>query len=162
MNRRWTGLALAVGGVLAATAAVAQPLGVPPGRWWERPKVAQELAVTAEQKAKLEGLAVTHARKMVDLKAAVEKAELELRIVAETEPFDARAARQGFAQVQQARARLEAERFELLVSQREVLSAEQWRKLRDLAREVVERRRSEEGEVEGGKPPRRPPGVRRF
>jgi Spy/CpxP family protein refolding chaperone len=141
--------------LLAATGVVAQPLGVPPGRWWERPQVADQLALTAEQKARLETLSVENARGMIDLKATVEKAEVDLRAAAEAEPFDAAKVRAAFRAVQQARTRLENERFEALLRVREVLSAEQWRHLRELTRDAV-RERAQERRGQGG-PPARPP-----
>lgn len=154
-NRTW---AIAAAALLAAAGAIAQPLGVPPGRWWERPRVAEELALTAEQKARLETLTVENARGMIDLKAAVEKAELDLRAAAEAEPFDAAKVRAAFREVQQARTRLESERFESLLRVREVLNAEQWRRLRELTRDAVRERVQERR----GGPPAGPPRNREF
>jgi Spy/CpxP family protein refolding chaperone len=146
--------------LLATAGAMAQPLGVPPGRWWERPRVADELALTTEQKARLETLTVENARGMIDLKATVEKSELDLRTAAEAEPFDAARVRAAFREVQQARTRLENERFESLLRVREVLNAEQWRRLRELTRDAV-RERVQERRGQGG-PPVRPPRDRQF
>jgi Spy/CpxP family protein refolding chaperone len=147
--------------LLVAAGAVAQPRGVPPGRWWERPRIADELALTAEQKARLETLTVENARGMIDLKAAVEKAELDLRTVAEAEPFDAAKVRAAFREVQQARTRLENERFESLLRVRELLNAEQWRRLRELTREALRERVQERRDGQGGQP-MRPPRERQF
>ncbi len=147
--------------LLAAVGAMAQPLGVPQGRWWERPRFADELALTAEQKARLETLTVENARGMIDLKAAVEKAELDLRAVAEVEPFDAAKVRAAFREVQQARTRLENERFESLLRVREVLNAEQWRRLRELTRDAVRERAQERRGGQGG-PPMGPPRDREY
>lgn len=136
--------------MLWAGAAVGQPLGVPPGRWWERPRVAEELSLQAEQRAKLDQVTLEHARTMIDLKATVDKAEIDLRAVAEAEPLDARAVRTSFAALQQARLRLENERFEMLLKVREVLSGDQWRKLKAMAgrlmEQVRENRRGPEGD----------------
>ena len=152
-------------GLVAATVAAgawSQPLAVPPGQWWARPRVAAALALTPEQQAKLDQVAIDHARRMVDLKAAVDKAELEVRIAAETEPLDARQLRASFAQLQQARMRLETERLELLIGERELLSKEQWQRLRALAREFMEQRRDERRPDEGAPDGRRPKLPRRF
>jgi len=157
-NRTWLIVAAVV---LAAAGAVAQPLGVPQGRWWERPRFADGLMLSAEQKARLETLTVENARGMIDLKATVEKAELDLRTAAEAEPFDAAKVRAAFREVQQARTRLENERFESLLRVREVLNAEQWRRLRELTRDAVRERVQERRGGPGG-PPMGPPGNRRF
>jgi Spy/CpxP family protein refolding chaperone len=135
------------GTMIAAAVTLAQPLGVPPGRWWERPKVAEQLGLTAEQTQQLDALTLDHARTMVDLKGAVEKAEIDLRAAAEAEPLDTALVRQKFAVMQQARMKLESERFDMLLKARQVLSAEQWHKLRDLVRE---RRGQGRGEGMGG------------
>ena len=146
--RTWTKVMAAA--MLWTGAAAAQPLGVPPGRWWERPKVAEELSLQAEQRAKLDSVTLEHARTMIDLKAAVDKAELDLRVMAEGEPFDARAVRASFAALQQARLRLENERFEMLLKVREVLTAGQWARLKAMTSRLMEKvrenRRGPEGE----------------
>jgi Spy/CpxP family protein refolding chaperone len=147
--------------LLVAAGAMAQPLGVPQGRWWERPRFADELALSAEQKTQLETLTVENARGMIDLKAAVEKAELDLRAVAEAEPFDAAKVRAAFREVQQARSRLENERFESLLRVREVLNSEQWRRLRELTRDAVRERVQERRGGPGG-PPMGPPRNREY
>ena len=161
MNSKGVAGVIAGATLLVATGLAAQPLGVPPGRWWERPQVAEQLALTAEQKARLESLSVENARGMIDIKAAVEKAELDLRVVAEAEPFDATKVRAAFRTVQQARTRLENERFEALLRVREVLSADQWRQLRELTRDAVRERVQERRGGQGG-PPARPPREREF
>lgn len=161
MNSKGVAGVIAGATLLVATGLAAQPLGVPPGRWWERPQVAEQLALTAEQKARLEALSVENARGMIDVKGAVEKAELDLRVAAEAEPFDAAKVRAAFRTVQQARTRLENERFEALLRVREVLSAEQWRQLRELTRDAVRERVQERRGGQGG-PPARPPREREF
>jgi len=152
------GLVTLVGGATA----VAQPLSIPPGRWWDRPMVAGAVGLSDEQRAKLETVTVAHARRMVDFKAEVEKAEIELRVASEGDGFDAAGLRQAFARLLQARSRLETERFELLIAQRELLTAAQWEKLRVLARGFAERGR--EGRDDEGAPraPRRQDAPRRF
>ncbi|GBC78853.1 hypothetical protein HRbin09_00062 [bacterium HR09] len=93
---------------------------------------------------------------MIDARAAVQKAEVELRLLAEKEPLDVRKVREAFAALQQARQKLELERFEMLLAVRQTLSAEQWNKLRTVVRERLEERRERR---EGRRPepgPRRP------
>ena len=160
--RRTVAGVVGVGGVLLAVTALAQPLQMPPGRWWSRPQVVEQVGLSPEQKTSLDRVTVEHAKRMVDLKATVEKAEIDVRVAAESEPFDARLLRQAFAQLQQARARLETERFELLVAQRELLTTQQWLKLRALAREVLEQRRDAREPEGAPRAPRRPEGPGRF
>ena len=128
-------VALTLAAAFLAGAVLAQPLAVPPGRWWERPRIAEAVALTSEQKQKLEANALDHARAMIDLKAAVEKAGLDLRAAFDQQPFDAHRPQGSFVALQQARAKLEAERFDMLLRTREVLSAEQWGRLKDFVQE---------------------------
>jgi len=145
---------------LGATWLAAQPMGVPPGRWWERPRVAEQLGLTGEQKTKLDSAALASARIMIDLKAEVEKAELDLKAAADIEPLPAARVREAFKALQQARARLESERFEMLLKVREVLTREQWRKLQELKRDRLRERGGPAGE--GASPePQRPGRLRR-
>jgi Spy/CpxP family protein refolding chaperone len=144
MRTKMTSVLLGGSLVLGATWAAAQPMGVPQGRWWERPRIAEKLALTAEQKARLESIAMTSAKTMIDLKAEVEKAELDLKGAADTEPLAAARIREAFKVLQQARSRLETERFEMLLKDREVLTTEQWHQLQELKRDR-ERQRAEGG-----------------
>ena len=154
MKGRATRWFLGAGLLLAAGVVVAQPMGgpmggapvgrgmgVPMGRWWERPKVIEQLGLSADQTQKLETITLDQARTMVDLKSAVEKAEIELRAASDAEPFNAKRVREAFGVLIQTRTRLETQRFEILLKTREVLTADQWRNLRDLLRE----RRMEKG-----------------
>lgn len=138
MKRTTTRWGVGAAGVLAlaATTAGAQPMGMPPGRWWERPRVVSELGLTADQRRTLDEVALAHAKTMVDLKGEVEKAELDVRVAADAEPFEAQRVRDAFAVLQQKRSRLETERFEMLLKVRQVLSAEQWRKLTQFVSEI--------------------------
>ena len=171
MNRRATRWLLVVGLLLVAGTVAAQqmgapmdppmdrpmdrsmgrPMGVPMGRWWERPKVVEQLGLTAEQTKKLEAITLDQARTMVDFKSTVEKAEIDLRAASDAEPFNAKRVRDAFGVLLQARTKLETQRFEMLLKTREVLTAEQWGKLREFLRERrVERGRG--GPPEGEKP----------
>jgi Spy/CpxP family protein refolding chaperone len=126
----------------------AQSLGVPPGRWWERPRVAEQLVLSPEQRDKLNSETINHSRTLVDLKATVEKAEIDLRVLGEAEPFSGKAAREGFRTLQAARQRLEAERFEMLIKVREILTREQWQKLQAMAAALKQERRERAGDDE--------------
>jgi Spy/CpxP family protein refolding chaperone len=110
--------------------------------------------VTQEQQALLEEATVAHARAMVDLKATVDKAEIDLRVAADRDPLDKAKVRAAFAAMQQARTRLEAERFEMLLRVREVLTREQWEKLKVLTRERIAAEAGEEAPPLPGRPPR--------
>lgn len=149
-------LAFVWGGAIGAQGPGGPPWDVPSGRWWQRAEVAQELGLSAEQKAKLEQLTAERLEAMIDARAAVQKAELELRLLANKDPLDQRKVREAFAALQQARQRLEAERFEMLLGVRQTLTLEQWQKLRTVVRERVQERRQEHRQ--GPRSPRGPAG----
>lgn len=130
------GLAVAAWGVMPASG---EPLGVPPGRFWDRPRVAEVLGLSAEQRQKLDATALEHARAMIDLKAAVDRAELDLRALADEDTIQPGKIRQAFAALQQARSRLESERFDMLLKVRETLTADQWRRLKEIVKRLGER-----------------------
>jgi periplasmic protein CpxP/Spy len=146
MNSRSTCWIVSVGLVLAAGVAAAQQFDVPPGRWWERPLVAGRLGLSPDQVKQLDATTYEFARRMVDLKATVEKAAIDLRAASDAEPFAPDRVRAAFAVLQQARSRLEAERFDMLLKVRELLTPDQWSKLQELARA----RRAQKGD--GGQP----------
>lgn len=157
-------LILAVALMGWATAGLAQSFEIPPGRWWEVPRLVQDLGLTPEQRTALAEASRTHVRNLADLRAEVTKAQVDLQEAAEREPFSAGDVRKAFSVLQAARARLELERFELVISVREILSAEQWRKLQGLVRDRRERLREEGGprpEPEARRPPLRRPAQNR-
>jgi Spy/CpxP family protein refolding chaperone len=164
MRQRVRRLGVFVAAGLAAGSVWAQPLAVPPGRWWDRPRVAEALALTAEQRQSLDSTTLEHLRGMIDLKAKVEKSELDLRAVADAEPFDAKRARSAFATLQQARMNLEMARFEMLLKVREILSPQQWQQLKTFARARRAGRGGERGERSPGEgeAPGPPGGPRRY
>jgi len=155
MNRVAMMIVLGAGLLLAAGPALAQPAGMMPmGRWWERPQVADQLALTPEQRQKIEAITLDGAHTMVDLKGAVQNAEIDLRAASDAEPFQPAKVREAFHVMQQARLKLDTERFEMLLKVRQVLSADQWQKLHELMRERGRARGRKEGE---GRGPRRGP-----
>ena len=141
--------------VIAATCATAVAADfnqLPPGKWWENQRLVERIALSAAQQKEIAGLVYQHALKMIDLKAEVEKAELELKERADRETIDPDDIREAFVGFQASRQRLESERFEMLLSVRQVLDLEQWRELQSLRR-AFERRRPA---LMGNEPRRRP------
>ena len=140
--------------LLAAGGAVSgQELRLPQGRWWENPRLVRQLGLTGEQRERIRSLVYEHAQRMIDLNAEVRHAGLELERRVSDDLEDLEAVREAFARFQQARRALERERFELLLAVRQVLTREQWDRLR--------RMRAERQRLRGRRPGRRPPGARR-
>ena len=155
MHRTITLMLTAV--LLTAGLAAAEPT-IPPGRWWENPRVVERIHLTPSQQAAIRDLVVEHARRMIDLNADVKRAELDLADLVDRDEIAPDQVRAAFAALQKARQRLEHERFELLLAVRLTLTREQWRELDRMRREVEQRRL--EGQrpnlPRDGGPPRRP------
>lgn len=135
---------------------------LPPGKWWENEKLAHEIALTQEQQEAIHNVVYQHAMGMIDLNAAVKRAELELGELVDNPNFNADAVRAAFNTFQQSRQTLESSRFEMLLSVRQILSNEQWKKLQEMRRKFKKSHPDmrggprRDGPPEGG-PNRRPP-----
>jgi Spy/CpxP family protein refolding chaperone len=143
--------------VLVAAGAFAQgDFDLPPGRWWENERLAARIGLTSEQREQIKKMVYQHAHRMIGLNADVKRAELELATTVQPADFEAGAARKAFVNFQNARRGLEIERFEMLLSVRDALTAEQWIQIQELRREF--RRNRERGERMPGRrqPPERP------
>ncbi len=143
--------------VLGAGLAAAE-LNIPPGRWWENPRVVERIHLSESQQTAIRGLVVEHARRMIDLNADVKRAELDLAELVDRDELAPDQVRQAFAALQKARQRLENERFELLLAVRQSLTREQWRELDRMRQEFIQRRADDPrpGAPRPGGPLRRP------
>ena len=148
--------------VLAAVGPVAaQDFDLPPGRWWEDQRVVDHVGITEEQQAQIREVVYERARHMIDLKATVEKAGLDLRASVDQQEFDPAPVRDAFARFQTARHKLENERFEMLLEVRQLLSYEQWQKIEEIKRRMKQNRPQQQRRPGGaGQGPQgeRPPG----
>ncbi len=140
--------------VLSTLPAAARDYNLPPGKWWENDRIVTHLNLTGDQQARIKDLVYDHATRMIDLNAGLEKAKLALENQVERQEFDAAEVRRTFATFQEARRLLETEYFQMLLSVREVLTHEQWKKLLSL-RERIEKNRQRPG---GPRPGQRLPG----
>jgi Spy/CpxP family protein refolding chaperone len=118
----------------------AQEFELPPGKWWEDQRLAERVGLSAEQQQQIRDLVYEGARRMIDLKAAVDLAGLDLAEVVNSSDFDPQVVREAYAVFQTARKKLENERFEMLLDVRQVLTTEQWQKLQELKRRMQQMR----------------------
>lgn len=104
-------------------------LGGDHGRWWNNPKVAERLKLTDEQRKAFDGILLEHREKLIDLRASVEKAELEMEpLMSADQPDEARILSQ-IDKVAQARAELEKGNARFLLAIRNKLTPEQWKQI---------------------------------
>ena len=107
------------------------------GKWWDRPMLVRRLGVTPEQRERMNDILQQHRLHLVDLRANLQKAEIELEpLVDADEPNDA-AIMQQVGKVADARAELEKANARLLLDIRHQLTPAQWQQMRQL---IAERR----------------------
>jgi len=94
--------------MIIAVLAVAGPLAandfdLPPGKWWENPRLVNQIGLTDEQQDQIREVVYQHARLMIDLKADVDKAGLDLAESVDQQEFDPAPVRAAYAAFQTAR-----------------------------------------------------------
>jgi Spy/CpxP family protein refolding chaperone len=136
---------------------VANEFDLPPGKWWENPRMVDHIGLTDEQQAQIREIVFTYARRMIDLKADVDKAGLDLASTVDQQNFDPAPVRAAYTMFQTARHKLENERFEMLLEVRQVLTYEQWRKIEEIKQRMKQNRSEQRRPGPGGQ---RPPGER--
>jgi protein CpxP len=125
------------------------------GRWWNDPALVEKLKLTDEQRKSMDGILLDHRAKLIDMRASVEKAELELEpLMRDDQPNESRILAQ-IDKVAQARAELEKTNARFLLAIRSKLSPEQWKSLQAARSERMERRGWDRGprrQREGSQP----------
>jgi protein CpxP len=101
----------------------------PLGRWWNNPKMIEELKLTDEQRKSFDAILQQHRVTLVDLHATLEKAELTLGpLMDEDQPNEGKILAQ-IDKVAQARAELEKAHARYLLALRSKLTPAQWKQL---------------------------------
>jgi Spy/CpxP family protein refolding chaperone len=99
------------------------------GRWWNNPRVVERLKLTDEQRKAFDGILLEHRERLIDLRANLEKAELEMEpLMSDDPPNEARIQAQ-IDKVAQARAELEKANDRFLLAIRVKLTPEQWKQM---------------------------------
>ncbi len=102
----------------------------PGGKWWNNTELAKKLNLTDQQVAQMEQIFQQSRLKLIDQRAAVEKAEATLEpLMAADHPDESQVLAQ-IDKVAQARAELEKSNARMLLGIRQVLTADQWKQLR--------------------------------
>jgi Spy/CpxP family protein refolding chaperone len=128
---------------------------VPPGKWWKRPFVVRMLDLTAEQQAKLEEIFSRHRREFVDLKADVERRQIDVEELVAKKNSEARKVSEAIDALEQSRLKLRKAVTMMFLEQKDVLSATQWQQMLDRREEwrrlrQMERRGARRGELPPG------------
>jgi Spy/CpxP family protein refolding chaperone len=130
MRRLAAVLFAALASVLACPAAAQMP-EAPPGKWWKRPRIVQMLNLTGEQQAKLEDIFSRRRREFVDLKADVERRQIDVEELVVKKDSDPRRVSASVEALEQSRLKLRRAATTMFLEQKDVLSAEQWQQVLD-------------------------------
>jgi Spy/CpxP family protein refolding chaperone len=104
---------------------------VPPGTWWKNPDTIAALSLTAAQQGKMDDILRQNRIALIDLKASLEKEEINLEPLLNANPVDSPKALLEISKIADLRAGLEKANAKMLLGLRAVLTADQWTKLQD-------------------------------
>jgi periplasmic protein CpxP/Spy len=100
------------------------------GRWWDNPQVAKDINLAPDQKQKMDDVFQLNRTKLIDLHASLQKEEATLDpLINADSPDEAKILAQ-IDRIAQARAELEKANARMLLSVRQVLTADQWTRLK--------------------------------
>ena len=129
-------LAAAIGALAAWSAASAQAFD---GKWWKNPRVAAQLNLTPEQTGEIEKIFVRSRPRLIDLRADLEKKQLDLQVAMEDKTADRSAVEKKIEALETARASLQKTRALMLLDMKQVLKPDQWNRLVQTQQERRER-----------------------
>ena len=109
--------------------------GIPPGKWWRVPSVAEQLHLSEGEKKELDDLFVQSRRSLIDLKSATEREQFELDNLIDKPILDEAAIMAQLKKVETARSNLGRERFGVLLRVRKMLGFERYQNLKMLFKE---------------------------
>ncbi len=129
------------------------------GRWWNNPKIAENLKLTDDQRKAMDEIFQQHRETLVDLRATVQKAEIEMDPLVRADQPNESAVMAQIDKVAQARAELEKANARFLFELRAKLTPDQWKQVQEF-RQNHEGMRGMRRGGEGGQPgsDRRAPG----
>ncbi len=102
----------------------------PSGTWWRDPAIVQKLGLTAEQQKKIEDEFQQNRIHLIDLTATLEKEQVTMEPLLEADHPDEPKILVQIDRIAQARAELEKANARMLLGFRNVLSQDQWVKLK--------------------------------
>ncbi len=105
------------------------------GRWWNNPRIAEQLKLTDDQRKQFDGILLQHRETLIDLHANLEKAELSLEPLIGADQPNENAILAQIDKVAQARAELEKANARYLLAIRSKLTPDQWKQMQDFRKD---------------------------
>ena len=101
------------------------------GRFWDNPRVAAALKITPNQQKAMDEILFQHREKLIDLRATLQKAELELEPLMNADEPNRAAIEAQIDKVVAARAALEKANSNFLLDLRMKLTPDQWKQIKN-------------------------------
>ena len=146
--------AAALAACLAAP--VVRAAGMPDGKWWKNPRLAADLGLSPDQSTEIEKIFVRSRSKLIDLKADLEKKQLDLQVAMDDKTANRSAVEKKIEAVENARASLQKTRALMILDMKQVLKPDQWERLVQKQQERREQMRQRRGmmQEQGRRPDR--------
>lgn len=125
--------------------AMGMGMRIPGGKFWTNTELAQKIGLTTDQTQQMEKIFQDSRLQLIDKVAAVQKAEVQLEPMLQADRPDENAVLAQIDKIAQARADLEKTNARMMLGIRQVMSAEQWTKLKAAVPEMRARRESRQG-----------------
>ncbi|HTX75664.1 MAG TPA: periplasmic heavy metal sensor [Terracidiphilus sp.] len=109
------------------------------GRWWNNPKVIDQLKLTDDQRKDMDQILLQHREELIDMRASVEKAELAMEPLLNVDQPNEQAVLAQIDKVAQARAELEKANARFLLALRAKLTPDQYKQLQTWRSQVHNR-----------------------
>jgi Spy/CpxP family protein refolding chaperone len=143
---------------LFVAAGFAQAQQMPPGKWWRREGIVQQLQLTADQQDRLDEVFRGAANDLIDARGDVEKLQVALRGEIERPQLRRAEIQRIAARLSEARGKLFEREVMMLVDMRGVLNDQQWIRMRGFLDRMQEGRDRPNGQ---GQPRPMQPNQRR-
>lgn len=138
-----------IGALLLAMTIPAAAQEMPPGKWWQRPEIVRELALTPEQRERLDSIFSDTAPELLALRDSAEAKAAALRAQIDRPVLEREAIQRAALEVSDARARLFERELLMLVDMRGVLNQQQWNRFRTNIERRAVRRQERPGMMPG-------------
>jgi Spy/CpxP family protein refolding chaperone len=116
-----------------------QAFGLASGQFWNNPNLVKQLNLTDDERKAMDGILQDHRMKLIDLQAALQKAEVTMSPLMKADTPNRSAIEAQIDKVVQARADLEKANSRFLLDIRMQLTPDQWKQLRTMRESRMER-----------------------
>ena len=116
--------------LLPSPSAWSGPIG--DGKWWEIPRISEQLGLTHEQAERINEIWTDHRKQIIDTRGELEKTYLDLENLLGKTTVDTEQAYQLAERLGQLHAKQAEQRLKMTIDTRQVLSVEQFEKLKGM------------------------------